>query len=150
RVFMTVDRRVIVDEAFEHSLNLARKLNDAKTGILREVADRLRRLMPPGDKNEPLACVQLRGGIYRDDAWARTPTQPTIIASTVDQIGSRLLYRGYGLRAGYAWPVHAGLAANDSLIILDEAHCANPFRQTLAAIGRYRDRAEVPLSNPFG
>lgn len=150
RVFMTVDRRVIVDEAFEHSLNLARKLNEAETGVLREVADRLRRLMPADDETEPLACVQLRGGIYRDDAWARTPTQPTIIASTVDQIGSRLLYRGYGLRAGYAWPVHAGLAANDSLIILDEAHCANPFRQTLAAISRYRDRAEIPLPNPFG
>ena len=136
RIFYTVDRRVIVDEAFDHAVSVARKLNEAERGILRDVAQRLLELMPPGDGGKPLACFQLRGGVYRDDAWARTPT-------------SRLLFRGYGLRAGYAWPVHAGLAANDSLIILDEAHCANPFRQTLTSIARYRACAEKPLSNPF-
>jgi CRISPR-associated endonuclease/helicase Cas3 len=149
RIFFVVDRRVVVDQAFEHARCLARKLTKADEGILKEVADRLRRLCDEIDTS-PLACFQLRGGMYRDDAWARTPTQPTIIASTVDQIGSRLLYRGYGLRSGFARPVHAGLAGNDSLIILDEAHCANPFQQTLSAIKQYRDWAERRLDSPFG
>jgi len=67
--------------------------------------------------------ARLRGGILRDDGWARIPSQPTIITSTVDQLGSRLLFRGYG-HSLLAAPIFAGLAANDSLIILDEARCA--------------------------
>jgi CRISPR-associated endonuclease/helicase Cas3 len=148
RIFFVVDRRVIVDEAFRRAERLAEKLLTAQDGILHAVGDRLRKL---GRSDRPLDCFQLRGGIYRDDAWARTPLQPTVLASTVDQIGSRLLYRGFGLRSGYARPLHAGLAANDSLVILDEAHCANPFRQTATAIERYRRSpwAETPLPSPF-
>src|SRR5581483_512991 len=42
-------------------------------------------------------------------------------------------------------------AANDSLIFLDEAHCAVPFMQTLRAIARYRGPAwaEAPVPAPF-
>ena len=146
RIFFVVDRRVIVDEAFERARRLADRLRRADSGILKSVADRLRQLAGGDD---PLICFQLRGGIYRDDAWARSPIQPTIIASTVDQIGSRLLYRGYGLRSGSAWPIHAGLAANDSLILLDEAHCSNPFRQTATAIARYRTWGDQAIRSPF-
>jgi len=71
-----------------------------------------------------------------------------IICSTVDQIGSRLLFRGYG-RSQNVWPIHAGLAANDSLLILDEAHCSVPFHQTLEAVRRYRTWATDPLPSPF-
>lgn len=149
RIFFVVDRRVIVDEAFEHAKKLGEKLLTAEGGVLRDVADALRHVN--GDKGQPpLTCHQLRGGMYRDDAWARTPTQPCVIASTVDQIGSRLLFRSYG-RSSRSRPIHAGLAANDVLIILDEAHCANPFMQTLKAIERFRDDhwAQKPLDGPF-
>lgn len=146
RIFYVVDRRVIVDEAYERSYRLAQSLANAEGGIVRAVADQLRALAG-GDA--PLACYQLRGGIYRDDNWARTPIQPTVIASTVDQIGSRLLFRGYGLRSGSKYPIHAGLTAYDSLIILDEAHCAVPFGETMDAVSRYRQWAEIQLALPF-
>lgn len=145
RLFFVVDRRVIVDEAYEHARKLSLHLRQASTGVSRVVADRLRGIAGGDD---PLSSFFLRGGVYRDDAWARTPLQPTVIATTVDQIGSRLLFRGYG-RSPKVWPIHAGLAANDSLIILDEAHCAQPFLETLQAIGRYRQWAEHPLPSPF-
>lgn len=139
RILFVVDRRVIVDEAFSHARDIAERLRDAKDGILREVADglRVRRGADPSGDNDPLACFQLRGGTYRDNAWARTPSQPTVICSTVDQVGSRLLFRGYGV-SDYLQPLHAGLVANDTLILLDEAHCSNPFRQTLESIAQYR------------
>lgn len=147
RIFFVVDRRVIVDEAFERAKVLAAALAGAApgAGILRDVADRLRLL---GSTELPLAVQALRGGQLRSDDWAATPLQPTIIASTVDQIGSRLLFRGYGPGRGM-WPVHAGLVGNDALILLDEAHCAQPMLETLRAVRRYRGWAEQPLPVPF-
>ncbi|MDR7502071.1 MAG: type I-U CRISPR-associated helicase/endonuclease Cas3 [Armatimonadota bacterium] len=147
RIWFVVDRRIVVDEAFERAQTISERLATATGGSLKEVADRLRALS--GTKR-PLAVARLRGGIFRDDGWARIPSQPAIITSTVDQLGSRLLFRGYG-HSLLAAPIFAGLAANDSLIILDEAHCAVPFMQTLEAIARFRGPrwAEEPLSSPF-
>jgi len=98
----------------------------------------------------PLAVARLRGGVLRDDGWARLPSQPAIITSTVDQLGSRLLFRGYGNSARTA-PIFAGLAAHDSLILLDEAHLSVPFMQTLEAVRRFRGEqwAEQPIRTPF-
>jgi CRISPR-associated helicase Cas3, subtype Dpsyc len=66
----------------------------------------------------------------------RSPLQPTIITTTVDQIGSRLLFRGYGV-SDTARPIHASLAAIDSLVILDEAHISRPFEETMDRIRRF-------------
>jgi len=148
RIYFIVDRRVIVDEAFERARALAGKLVAAEEGILRQVADRLRYLTGAGQNARPLEVFELRGGLYRDDAWARTPLQPTVVTSTVDQVGSRLLHRGYGV-SWRSWPIHAGLAAHDALMILDEAHCSRPFSETLAAVARYREWADRPLPAPF-
>ena len=146
RIFFIVDRRIVVDQAAEHGRTLAKALAGADAGEVLAVADRLRSL---GGGPSPLDVHQLRGGMYRDDAWVRSPLQPAVITSTVDQVGSRLLFRGYGLRGGSMWPVHAGLVANDALLVLDEAHCSNPFLQTLEAVARYRSQAEKPLELPF-
>ncbi len=145
RVFFVVDRRVIVDEAYERACLLAEKLEQAKEGILRKVADNLRQI---ADDTRPLAAYVLRGGMYRSEAWARNPLQPTVVASTVDQIGSRLLFRAYGRGSG-TWPIYAGLIANDSLLLLDEAHCAQPFLQTLQAVRRFQTWAHAPLGRCF-
>ena len=147
RIAWMVDRRVIVDEAYQRSQFVAARLREAEEGPLRFVADSLRRL---GGGDTPLATARLRGGVYRDQAWAKTPTQATVICSTVDQIGSRILFRGYGV-GNNSLALHAGLAANDCLLVLDEAHVSEPMRQTLAAVQSYRDKhaSYSPLATLF-
>lgn len=136
RIFFVVDRRIVVNEAYLRMTEIAGKLKRADGGVLLRVADRLRELAG-GKDAEPVEVVEMRGGIYRDESWVKTPLQPTVVASTVDQVGSRLLFRGYGL-SNNAWPIHAGLIGNDSLILLDEAHCSRAFAQTLQAVRHYR------------
>ena len=152
RIFFVVDRRTIVDQAYNRATEISRKIRSAKSGILKEVADRLRKISNGGnigfEDKDPLSAYVLRGGMYRSEAWARDPLQPTIVASTVDQIGSRLLFRAYGHRQN-TWPIYAGLVANDSIIFLDEAHCAQPFLQTLQSVQRFRRWALTPLNRPF-
>ena len=154
RIFFVVDRRVIVDEAFARARSLAARLTSPPTPLLTEVAARLKALARgpnadwPNNDAVPLSVFELRGGMYRSEAWAQNPLQPTVVASTVDQFGSRLLFRAYGRGPGM-WPVYAGLTGNDSLILLDEAHCARPFLQTLHAVARYRTWAKEPLGAPF-
>ena len=137
RIVFVVDRRLVVDDSFERSNKLAKALcctpsTDVEGHeVVEEVARRLRRLA--GEDAPPLVVRRLRGGAPLEHDWARTPTQPTILCSTVDQVGSRLLFRGYGV-SDRMKPVHAGLLGVDSLILLDEAHLSEPFRQTLAAV----------------
>ena len=144
RVFFVVDRRIVVDQAYDHAKKLADVLLKAKSGVLFDVAESLRALA--GDER-PLDAYALRGGMYRETAWARSPLQPTVIASTVDQVGSRLLFRGYGVSDSMK-PVHAGLVGNDALILLDEAHCAKPFDQTMQAVKAYRKWAAEGETQP--
>jgi CRISPR-associated endonuclease/helicase Cas3 len=129
RTFFIVDRRVVVDEAFDHAEKIANRLRAATDGVVKEVADRLN--VFGGEL--PLQVSKMRGGMLRDNAWADEPNQPTVCLSTVDQVGSRLLFRGYQV-GERSRSVHAGLIGNDSLLILDEAHLSNAFHQTLQSV----------------
>ncbi len=151
RVFFVVDRRVIVDAAYERACAIATALRAPQAPIVAEVATRLRCLAgsEAGITDAvPLVAHLLRGGIYRSEAWAHSPLQPMVVASTVDQFGSRLLFRGYG-RSSKSWPILAGLAGNDALVLLDEAHCAQPFLDTLRGVVSYRGWANQPPLTPF-
>lgn len=137
RIAMVVDRRIVVDQVAERGRALLHALMASGDVVVVEVARRLRSLTRTGE--EPLGVFTLRGGMPKDDGWARTPDQPLIIASTVDQVGSRMLMQGYGVSQGMK-PVHAGLLANDTLLLLDEVHLSEPFRQTLDQLARLRQR----------
>lgn len=138
RIAMVVDRRVVVDQVAERGRTLAHALANAGSGpAVRKVADALRSLSRT--KDDPLAVFTLRGGMPKDDGWARTPDQPLILASTVDQIGSRLLVQGYGVSKGMK-PVHAGLLGNDLLLLLDEVHLSQPFAEFLNGLRDLRQK----------
>ena len=148
RIALVVDRRLVVDDAFERAQKIAKALSRALCAgaeeheAVREVASRLHRLAGEGEL--PLIARRLRGGAPLEHDWARTPTQPMILCSTVDQVGSRLLFRGYGV-SDRMKPIHAGLLGTGSLVLLDEAHLSEPFRQTLGAV-RDIGKATVELA----
>ena len=145
RAFLIVDRRVVVDQAAERAREIADKLASPSNPILQRIAERLQRLAGHTDEDAmPLAWTQLRGGMARDEGWAHDPAQPLIGASTVDQIGSRLLFRGYGISDG-AKPIHAGLLGHDTLLFLDEVHLSESFRRTLGSVSALRKRAKGSL-----
>lgn len=135
RIVLVVDRRVVVSQAAQHANKLALALTARESQTLEGVTAALGRL---GDGDNPLLTAELRGGMVTDDAWTRRPDQPAVLASTVDQIGSRLLFRGYGVSKGMR-SVHAGLLGADCLYLLDEVHLSQPFNQTLHAMRRLQD-----------
>ncbi len=150
RIVFAVNRRIVVDEAFERARSIADKLAKAlkdPDSPLHLHACALTALT--GDPaSPPLEAFPLRGGTFTDRSWARSAFQPLILSTTLDQLGSRLLFRGYGV-TDYARPVHAALLANDALLILDEAHTATAFSQTLNGISRLRAQAGEKICLPF-
>ena len=131
RVVFVIDRRIIVDQVYERAKRIKDRLTGARGGILDEVRTRLADITD-GD-TEPIGAAALRGGVPIDNEWAHRPDQPWVMVSTVDQFGSRLLFRGYGVSKSMR-PIHAGLAGNDCLVILDEVHLSRPFAETVQAV----------------
>lgn len=129
RVVFVIDRRIVVDQVYQRAERIRDRLAEADTDVLRRVRDRLGEI----SGGEPLGTAALRGGTLILDEWTKRPDQPWVVVSTVDQFGSRLLFRGYGVSPGMR-PIHAGLAGNDCLVVLDEVHLSRPFAETLSEI----------------
>jgi len=167
RLVYVVDRRAVVDQATGEAERLREALEGPAAGHLKEGLG-----MTPAEK---LAISTLRGRFVDNRDWLEDPSAPAIIVGTVDMIGSRLLFAGYGVSRRMR-PVHAGLLGVDALVLLDEAHLVPPFERLLesaaadpslrgssaryvapplkmlplSATGRARDRALGLTSEDFG
>lgn len=142
RLFWVVDRRAVVDQVFDHISFVAERIakHDDGSDALAWVRSQLLSLslMAEGPGSAPLHVDRWRGGIASDRATL-APIMPAVIASTVDQVGSKLLFRGYGT-SPRSRPLEAALTGTDSLIILDEAHIAQPFLETAQAVREHQLR----------
>ena len=110
RLVYVVDRRAVVDQATRE----AEKLKDV---------------------NADLRVSTLRGQYADNRDWLEDPAAPAIVVGTVDMIGSRLLFSGYGVSRGMR-PYHAGLLGADALVVLDESHLVPPFERLLRTVER--------------
>jgi CRISPR-associated endonuclease/helicase Cas3 len=111
RLVYVVDRRAVVDQATT-------------------VAERIKERLDP-----TLYVSTLRGQHLDNREWLSDPTAATIIVGTIDMVGSRLLFSGYGVSPKMR-PYHAGLLGADTLVVLDEAHLVPPFEALLKTVAR--------------
>ena len=152
RTWYVVNRRLLVDSAFDQAVQLAKLLGDpglaraqggdaAAVEALRGVADALSTIRG-GAGTSPLHVTRLRGGAELG-ARPPDPSQPALIFATVPMFASRWLFRGFGTSASMR-PVDAALAGIDTLVLLDEAHLARPLRDLGAPL------AECDIGHPSG
>ena len=144
RLAWVVNRRVLIGQIY----NLARELrNDiARDEASTEIRQGLASLCTAQDSGEPLKIVQLRSGVLDDRGWSFSPSCPALIIGTVDQIGSRLLFQGYGLGKRER-PMQAGLLGVDTWVCVDEAHLVPAFVMTLRQLQqRIQTHAHAPES----
>lgn len=146
RLVYIVNRRTVVDQATDVVEKMRNRLLEPgrwpeHAGVLRELADRLRRLA--ASAGLPLAVSTLRGQLADNGEWRSDPARPAIILGTVDMIGSRLLFSGY--RIGFrSRPLHAGFLGQDALLLHDEAHLEPAFQDLLTAIRKEQEDGRTP------
>jgi CRISPR-associated endonuclease/helicase Cas3 len=87
----------------------------------------------------PLAISTLRGELADNGEWKKNPARPAIIIGTIDMIGSKLLFSGYG-DGRYGRAHHAGLIGQDALVVHDEAHLSPAFDALLRSVAAEQAR----------
>jgi CRISPR-associated endonuclease/helicase Cas3 len=88
-----------------------------------------------GLSDRALPISTLRGQFVDNREWLDDPTLPAIVVGTIDMVGSRLLFEGYGVSAKMR-PYHAGMLGADTLVMLDEAHLVPPFEAAIETVAR--------------
>jgi CRISPR-associated endonuclease/helicase Cas3 len=136
RLVYVVNRRTVVDQSTREAERLRSSFLDrpeleSAAAVLRSLAAR------PSDA--PFAISTLRGEFADNAEWRNDPARPAVVVGTVDMIGSRLLFAGYG--CGFKTrPLHAGFLGQDSLLVHDEAHLEPAFQKLVQAIESEQQR----------
>jgi CRISPR-associated endonuclease/helicase Cas3 len=142
RLVYIVNRRTVVDQATDVVKELRERLrnplNDRWSehkATLNAFRGGLGTLSAGGDEDELLGVSTLRGELADNEEWKADPARPAIVVGTIDMIGSKLLFSGYG--DGRRDRVHhAGLIGQDVLIVHDEAHLSPAFSRLLWKVER--------------
>lgn len=129
RLVYVVNRRTVVDQATREVEQMRAALDKPE---LKRVARTLRSLGAIACAH-PLAISTLRGQFADNSEWRADPARPAVVVGTVDMVGSRLLFSGYGL--GFkSRPLHAGLLGQDAILVHDEAHLEPAFQALITSI----------------
>lgn len=135
RLVYVVNRRTVVDQTTDEVESYASLLAfnvPPLHSVLLDLSQKLRQI-EADPKCDPLAISTLRGQFADNREWSADPSRPAVICGTVDMIGSRLLFSGYGI--GFkSRPLHAGFLGQDVLLVHDEAHLEPAFQKLIEAI----------------
>ncbi len=137
RSVYVVNRRTVVDQSTDEAQKMRKRID-----VVPGLRDRLRDLCANSDSDDiPLAISTLRGQFADNREWSADPARPGVVVGTVDMIGSRLLFSGYGI--GFKLkPLHAGFLGQDVLLVHDEAHLEPAFQDLLFAIRKEQERCK--------
>jgi len=140
RLVYIVNRRTVVDQATDLVVQMRERLlrpEDPRwrdhAPVLQQLATALKGLAGENSDVPPLAVSTLRGELADNAEWKTNPARPAIVIGTIDMIGSKLLFSGYG-DGRYGRAHHAGLIGHDALIVHDEAHLTPAFSGLLRAV----------------
>jgi CRISPR-associated endonuclease/helicase Cas3 len=126
RLVYVVNRRTVVDQTTDEVEKLRKNLPNLEN-------------LP--ERFQQLAISTLRGQFADNREWSADPSRPAVICGTVDMIGSRLLFSGYGV--GFkSRPLHAGFLGQDVLLVHDEAHLEPAFQELLTSIEKEQHEGE--------
>lgn len=144
RLIYIVNRRTVVDQATDTVERMRRRLVQPESpdwqehaGTLQRLVGTLRGLCATG--GVPLAVSTLRGEFADNEEWKADPARPAMVIGTIDMIGSKLLFSGYG-DGRYNRSHHAGLVGQDALIVHDEAHLTPAFSDLLHRVTQEQER----------
>jgi CRISPR-associated endonuclease/helicase Cas3 len=130
RLVWVVNRRVVVDQATSQAEDFAERCRSEPE--LRKVLLGLAGLAFDSAA-DPLAVSTLRGEKADNREWRKDVSRAAVVVGTVDMIGSRLLFSGYG-DGSASRPQHAALIGHDALIVNDEAHLTPAFADLLESV----------------
>lgn len=134
RLVWVVNRRVIVDQATNEAEKIRKRVSDKSCEELEPVRQGLKHLCSDGAA-DLVSVSTLRGQFADNAAWRDDPARAAIVVGTVDMIGSRILFSGYG--PGFkSRPLHAGFIGQDALLIHDEAHLEPAFQELITAVAQ--------------
>lgn len=123
RLVYVVNRRTVVDQTTNEVERLRENLPKLNTVLGK------------------LAISTLRGKFADNREWSADPSRAAVICGTVDMIGSRLLFSGYG--CGFKTkPLHAGFLGQDVLLVHDEAHLEPAFQHLLTDVQKEQERCK--------
>ena len=117
RLVYIINRRTVVDQA---------------TKVVEQIRDKW---------TDPPAISTLRGELADNGEWRKDPSVPAIIVGTIDMVGSKLLFNGYG-DGRYGRAHHAGLVGQDTMWVHDEAHLTPAFSKLLHQVEREQQECQ--------
>jgi CRISPR-associated endonuclease/helicase Cas3 len=138
RLYFVINRRTVVDEATSFAAQALARIQAASTPELAEMKNVFRGAAA-FDEEKCIGLSTLRGEFADNEEWRVDPSRPAITIGTIDKIGSKLLFAGYG-DTPYTRPTAAALTAISSYVVYDEAHLEPAFSALLESIKQLIDR----------
>ena len=137
RLVYIVNRRTVVDQASNVVMGIRERLMEPcksewaeHESTLNSLAGSLRKLT----SRSPLVGIStLRGELADNEEWKDDPARAAIVVGTIDMVGSKLLFSGYG-DGPYKRAHHAGLIGQDTMFVHDESHLTPAFSDLIRRV----------------